>query len=129
MITAGSRHPSHSAPPSPETLAYYARTVRLARKRKGWTQQQLAAAAGLSCTAISHVEQGRYFLRLDHSARLARVLEVPLAQLVPAAPSSPEARLFVLLLQRPAAMTHYLIKMLENATPVQGCPLHHLATE
>ncbi len=40
------------------TLPYLARRVKELRERAGMTQQQLAGAAGLSMSVVTHIEQG-----------------------------------------------------------------------
>lgn len=55
---------------------------RAARKAKGWSQEQLADAAGVSQTTIDKIENGRT-LNSRFLPRLAAALEVPLAELDP----------------------------------------------
>ncbi|HSF04675.1 MAG TPA: cobalamin-dependent protein [Methylomirabilota bacterium] len=56
--------------------------VQKLRSSKGWTQQQLAAAAGLDRTYISGLERGKQNPTVGALLRLARALEVPLDRLV-----------------------------------------------
>jgi DNA-binding XRE family transcriptional regulator len=56
--------------------------VQELRSSKGWTQQQLAEAAGLDRTYISGLEHGKQNPTLGALLRLARALEVPLERLV-----------------------------------------------
>lgn len=56
--------------------------VQELRTGKGWTQQQLAEAAGLDRTYISGLERGKQNPTLGALLRLTRALEVPLDRLV-----------------------------------------------
>jgi transcriptional regulator with XRE-family HTH domain len=58
------------------------RWVQELRSGKGWTQQQLAEAAGLDRTYISGLERGKQNPTLGALLRLTRALEVPLERLV-----------------------------------------------
>jgi methanogenic corrinoid protein MtbC1/DNA-binding XRE family transcriptional regulator len=58
------------------------RWVQALRSGKGWTQQQLAEAAGLDRTYISGLEHGKQNPTLGALLRLTRALEVPLDRLV-----------------------------------------------
>lgn len=52
-------------------------TIREARRRKGWTQDQLAGEAGVDQTTISDIETGRSQRpTFDVVMRLARALRV-----------------------------------------------------
>ena len=59
-----------------------------ARKAKGWTQTQLAAAAGLTQGTISGIEGGEN-CSLPTLARLARALGVPAGDLLEEDGASP----------------------------------------
>lgn len=56
--------------------------IRLARVRRGWSQEELAHQAGINHQSlISPLERGQTRSRLDTYVRLARALELPLHQL------------------------------------------------
>jgi transcriptional regulator with XRE-family HTH domain len=63
------------------------RIIRDARKKKGWTQTQLAAAVGKTTSAISQYESGSIDIELDIRAKLAIELEIPQEQFFQAPPS------------------------------------------
>ncbi|HEY7154579.1 MAG TPA: helix-turn-helix transcriptional regulator [Gemmataceae bacterium] len=47
------------------------------RKRRGWTQVELAGIAGVGLATIRRIEQHTFEPRLDSIRRLAAALEVP----------------------------------------------------
>ena len=55
--------------------------VRTLRQARGWSQETLAAEAGLHRTYISSVERGQRNLALDNIHALADALGVPAAAL------------------------------------------------
>ncbi|MFJ3826255.1 helix-turn-helix domain-containing protein [Streptomyces nodosus] len=55
--------------------------VRAERIRQNWTQDHLWQAAGLDRRSVQNVERGRA-MTLATLARIARALDVPLADLV-----------------------------------------------
>lgn len=57
----------------PEILG---RNVRAARKRKGWTQEDLAHEAGLAPVQISRIERGVREVRLTTVLKLLAALDV-----------------------------------------------------
>ena len=60
--------------------------IRSVRKRRGLTQRELAAAAGLSHSTVKKIEQGSYGgIRLETLRRLAAAMGVPTTTLMPAA--------------------------------------------
>ena len=63
-------------------LAQFGRRVRLARSAKGLSQEQLAARAGLHRTYVSSVERGERNVSLINIRRLARALEMNMAELL-----------------------------------------------
>jgi transcriptional regulator with XRE-family HTH domain len=65
-----------------ETVHPLSRRVRDARERAGLSQGELARAAGVHPTYISHVERGARTLGPDALARVAGVLDVPVAYLL-----------------------------------------------
>ena len=81
--------------------------VRFMRQQAGFSQEKLAARAGLHTTYISGVERGEYNVSLQNIAKLAQALGVPIPELfggekAPATPTERERlRLNILkLLQR-----------------------------
>ena len=54
----------------------FGRTVRKLRLAKDWTQEELAAQAGLHPTYIGGVERGQRNLGLDNVLKIARALGV-----------------------------------------------------
>ncbi len=65
--------------PLRQLLAKRLRRLRLAR---GWSQEVLAELCGLHRTYISDIEQGQRNIGLDNVERLARTLEIPVAELL-----------------------------------------------
>ena len=51
--------------------------VKELRDARGWTQQQLAEAVGVSRQSINSIERNRYVPSLDLALRFARVFDVP----------------------------------------------------
>jgi len=51
--------------------------VKELRDARGWTQQQLADAVGVSRQSINSIERNRYVPSLDLALKFARVFEVP----------------------------------------------------
>lgn len=56
--------------------------IRLARKRKGWTQADLASALGVSEPAVNRYEKGGRQPDVDQLVNIANVLEVSIEYLV-----------------------------------------------
>lgn len=64
--------------PDPTSLRLrLARKIKLLRAARGWSQETLAALAGLHRNYVSAVERGRVNVGLDNLAKLARALDVP----------------------------------------------------
>ncbi|MFG1824271.1 helix-turn-helix domain-containing protein [Microbispora bryophytorum] len=63
--------------------------IRAAREALGWSQGELARRVDRTQTAISYWESGRRALGIDDLIDLARVLNVPTAELLPDAPAKP----------------------------------------
>lgn len=59
----------------------FGQSVRFFRKEKGWSQEDLAHAAGLHRTHISIIERGQQNLTLDVIYKLADVLEIQTSKL------------------------------------------------
>lgn len=51
------------------------------RYERDWTQEDLAAASGISTRSISSIENGVYSVTLDTIQKLARGLGIPLGKL------------------------------------------------
>lgn len=58
------------------------RRIRARRQAKGWTQEQLAAAAGVHPTYLGGIERGTRNPSLRNLLRVAAALGVELARLV-----------------------------------------------
>jgi putative transcriptional regulator len=65
--------PRREVPPSPMSEYTVANNVRACRIEIGMTQQELAAAVGVSRQSINSIEQGKYIPSLPLALRLARV--------------------------------------------------------
>jgi transcriptional regulator with XRE-family HTH domain len=64
-----------------EPQASFGRAVRSVRLERGWTQEQLAAAAGLDRTYVSGLERGVRNPALSSQRRVALALAVDLSEL------------------------------------------------
>jgi putative transcriptional regulator len=51
--------------------------VKELRETRGWTQQQLADAVGVSRQSINSIERNRYVPSLELALAFARVFDVP----------------------------------------------------
>ena len=51
------------------------RRVRLLRKRRGWTQERLAAETGISLSFLGHIERGSRVASLETVLLLSRALD------------------------------------------------------
>ncbi|SAL33570.1 DNA-binding protein [Caballeronia cordobensis] len=56
--------------------------VRQWRESRGWTQEQLAAHAGLNRTYVGEIERGSCIASIVTVEKLAQALEVPIARLL-----------------------------------------------
>jgi transcriptional regulator with XRE-family HTH domain len=67
--------------PSPQNFlsarAVLAQNLVLLRRKRGWSQEELAFEAGLHRTFVGHVERQVRNISLDNIERLARTLGVP----------------------------------------------------
>lgn len=59
-----------------------ARNVKRLRTERGWSQEDLAAAAEIDRTYVNAIERCLYSVSLDVLARLAGALEVEAAELL-----------------------------------------------
>jgi putative transcriptional regulator len=57
--------------------------LRLLRAERGWTQEQLSAAIGVSRQAINALETERHDPSLDLAFKIAAAFEVPVEQVFP----------------------------------------------
>ena len=51
--------------------------VKELRGERGWTQQQLAAAAGVSRQSVNSIERNRYVPSLPLALKFAKVFKIP----------------------------------------------------
>lgn len=65
-----------------DILTEFGERVRLFRKKKGWTLEDLAVESGLHPSSISQVERGERNLTLKNLSRLASGLDVDPYQLL-----------------------------------------------
>lgn len=65
-----------------EARKILAQNLRLLRFQRGWSQEELAALAGMHSTTLSRVERGVCNIGLDHVERLALALEVTVSGLL-----------------------------------------------
>ena len=73
---------SRPNPPLERLLLVVGRNVQALRTGRGWSQQALAAEAGLDRTYISAVERGRQNLTVGALLSLAQALDAPIADLL-----------------------------------------------
>ena len=93
------------------------RELRMAAGEKGWSQQRLADAIGVSKVTISDLEKGSMQLTQDYMRRIARALNVLPADLLP-------------LSENPDALTaeeRQLVRQLRAATADQRDQLRKVA--
>lgn len=62
--------------------------IRKAREERGLSQNALATAVGLKRTSITNIEKGRQKFLIHTAYEIAAVLQVSLAELLPAASAS-----------------------------------------
>lgn len=65
-----------------ESHERFGRNLKQARKRRGWTQEDLGHAAGLHSTEIGRLERGDREPRLSTIVKLARALKITAADLL-----------------------------------------------
>jgi transcriptional regulator with XRE-family HTH domain len=59
----------------------FGRKVRVLRKAMGYSQEKLADKAGLHRTYIGSIERGEQNVSLDNISKIAKALQVPVAEL------------------------------------------------
>jgi transcriptional regulator with XRE-family HTH domain len=59
-----------------------ARNMRILRAERGWSQEYLAAEAGLNRTYLSAVERSEQNISLDNIYKISRALKVTAAELL-----------------------------------------------
>jgi transcriptional regulator with XRE-family HTH domain len=67
---------------SSDTRRIFAQRLRQLRKSKGLSQEELADQAGLHRTYVGSVERSERNVSIDNMERLAKALEVDLAELL-----------------------------------------------
>ena len=65
-----------------DSLVEFGRTVKDLRKRKGWTQTDLAQKAGTTKSVVSQWESGEMEPRMGSLKKLADALDVSVATLI-----------------------------------------------
>lgn len=55
--------------------------IRDLRKKKGFTQQELAKVLGVSRQTVIAIENGRYHPSLELAFRIGRVMDLPLEEI------------------------------------------------
>ncbi len=68
--------------PADGVAAHFCRRVRILRKERNWSLDQLAAASGVSRSMLSQIERGHANPTLSLSLKIARAFDLPLAELV-----------------------------------------------
>lgn len=75
-----------SAPPPPDWVLARRRAlgdrIREERRTRKLSQERLAELAGMDRQAINRIEQGHQAVLVDNLFRIARALDIPLADLV-----------------------------------------------
>lgn len=66
---------------APEALLF-GQSLRLLRTERGWSQERLAEAAGITLNYVGNLERGEQGPSLHVLIRLARALEIDLSVLV-----------------------------------------------
>ena len=57
-------------------MVEFGEVVKIERKRKGWTQEELADACGLSRVQISNIERGKSEPKIDAVYRICKALNI-----------------------------------------------------
>lgn len=71
-----------SSPNAPTARELLAMNIIRLRREKGWSQDDLAFAAGLHRTFVAHVERQVRNISIDNIERLAGALQVPVWRLL-----------------------------------------------
>ena len=71
--------PATSSRPTARIL--FAQALRRLRRERGWSQEELAARAGLHRTYVGSVERGERNVSVDNIEKLARALHCPIRDL------------------------------------------------
>ena len=71
-----------------EVVRNFGAAVRLLREAQAWSQEQLAEHAGLNRSYIGEIERGRVTASIITVDKLARALDVPMAELLQPLPVS-----------------------------------------
>lgn len=74
-------------------MSDFAKNLRIYRKRKGYSQQELARKLHYGYTAISGYENGRNEPSIDDLMKLAEALEVTIENLIGVKPRNVEEKL------------------------------------
>lgn len=61
----------------PTPAQFVLNRIKELRLARGWTQEQLAAAAGVSRQSINSIERNRYVPSLELALQFARIFECP----------------------------------------------------
>lgn len=70
-----------ASPSEQQLMKAFGRQVAAVRKRRGYTQQQLAEEVGMSVVAIAYIETGKRWARLGTLSKIAATLQVEIADL------------------------------------------------
>ena len=65
-----------------ELAEQFGRNLAAVRREAGFTQDRLAAEVYMSRNVLSRLERGHRLPRLDHMVLLARVIDVPVRDLI-----------------------------------------------
>lgn len=74
----GARPPRPTSPYAIEAARLLGARIRLARRERGWSQDELAARAGVTPRTVSKIEHGDLSVRLGTVFEAAALLRVPL---------------------------------------------------
>jgi len=105
--------------------------IRVAMTRRRMTGARLAAELGVSATWVSYRLNGQVTLDLNDLDRIAAVLEVSVAELIPGASDRPTRKYLGVPVQRPAPDVHPLDTMRQPAEsrPTGGTVGYRVLTE
>ena len=93
--------------------------LRAARQARGWTLAELAEQAAVSVSALSALETGLQWVRIEKLLQIARALELPIPLLLTTEPTTPIERLTALLVCFPPATYDHLYQLLQTFLPAQ----------